>query len=171
MDNNTILQERAQSIAGRKNMDNSTTEEIVSVVEFLLMPERYALEGNYVSEVFFLKEITTIPGTPPFVMGVINLRGRIVSVINLKSLFNLKDKGLTDLNKVIVLKSDEMEFGIASDSIVGNKSIEVNSLSSPPITLDHNGAQYIKGITPDGLILLDAIKLLTSNQIIIKQQS
>lgn len=168
MDITTTLLERAQSIAGRKNVENSNAGEIISVVEFLLMPERYALEGNFVSEVFFLKEITAIPGTPPFVMGVINLRGKIVSVINLKSLFNLKDKGLTDLNKVIVLKNEEMEFGIVSDSIVGNKNIEVNTLSSPPMTLDHNGAQYITGITPDGLILLDAAKLLSSKQIIIR---
>lgn len=164
-----ILQERAKKIAGRKDLESQYTGESITVVEFLLSPERYAFEEKFASEVFFLKEITSIPGTPSFVMGVINLRGRIVSVINLKSLFNLKERGLTELNKVIILKNDKMEFGIVADSIIGNKSLYLSTLSQPPITLDHIGAEYISGVTRDGLILLNAIQLLSSKQIIISK--
>ena len=166
-DDKTILQERARSIAGRKDLEKGVVEKKIRVVEFLLMPERYAIEEKYISEVFFLKEITSIPGTPPFVMGVINLRGKIISVINLKSLFNLKDRGLTDLNKVIVIHNENMKFGIVSDAIIGSKSISVSSLSSPPLTLQNNGSEFISGVTSDGLILLNASILLSSNKIII----
>lgn len=168
-DETAILQERAKKIAGRKDLESQYTGESISVVEFLLTPERYAFEEKFVSEVFFLKEITSIPGTPPFVMGVINLRGRIVSVINLKSLFNLKDRGLTELNKVIILKNDQMEFGIVADSITGNKSLFLSTLSDPPLTLDHVGMEYISGVTPEGLILLNAIQLLSSKQLTISK--
>lgn len=164
-----VLIERARRIAGRKDNEDQLTGETLSVVEFLLLPERYAFEGKYISEVLLLKEITLIPGTPPFVMGVINLRGKVVSIINLKSLFNLKEWGLTQLNKVLILKDDTMEFGIVADEISENKSIFLNTLSPPPVTLDNIGVEYISGITPDGLILLSARNLLSSKQIIINQ--
>ncbi len=163
----TILQERAQIIVGRKKQTVEGENQKISIVEFLLTPERYALDEKYISEVFFLKDITPIPGTPAFVMGVINLRGRIVSVINLKSLFNLKDRGLTELNKVIVIQNENMEFGIVSDAIMGSRTIDINQLSSPPLTLQNNGSEFITGITTDGLILLNAATLLTSKRIIL----
>jgi len=163
-----ILLERAKKIAGRKENNILKTENTISVVEFLLSPERFAIEEKYVSEVLSLKEITPIPGTPAFVMGVINLRGRIVSIINLKTLFNLKERGLTELNKVIILNDEKTEFGIVSDSISGNKTIDLQTLSSPPLTLNTIESDNIKGITPDGLIILNAANLLNSKQIILK---
>ncbi|MFZ4399703.1 MAG: chemotaxis protein CheW [Bacteroidales bacterium] len=161
-----ILIERAKNIAGKKKNENQLSEETISVVEFLLSPERYAFEDKYVSEVLSLKEITIIPGTPAFVMGVINLRGRIISILNLKILFKLKERGLTELNKVIVLKNEKMEFGVVVDSISGNKKLLINSLNPQPITLDNIGKEYIAGVYQDGLILLNASNLLSSKQII-----
>lgn len=163
-----ILLERAKKVAGRKENNILKSENTISVVEFLLSPERFAIEEKYVSEVLSLKEITSIPGTPAFVMGVINLRGRIVSIINLKTLFNLKERGLTELNKVIILNDEKTEFGIVSDSISGNKTINLQTLSSPPLTLNTIESDNIKGITPDGLIILNAANLLNSKQIILK---
>jgi len=161
----TILQDRAQNLAGRKKTAGEADGSQISVVEFLLMPERYAIEEKYISEVFFLKDITPVPGTPPYVMGVINLRGRIVSVVNLKSLFRLKDRGLTDLNKVIVIQHGDMEFGIVSDAIAGSKTIDSGQLSEPPLSLQGQGADYISGVTSDGLILLNAMALLSGKAI------
>jgi purine-binding chemotaxis protein CheW len=168
-DEKLILLERAQQIAGRKDLANVDMVDATTVVEFMLMPEKYAIEEKYITEVFFLKEITAIPGTPAFVMGVINLRGKILSVVNLKSFFNLKDRGLSDLNKVIVIQNDNMKFGIVTDSIVGSKTISISSLSPPPLTLHNNGAEFISGVTSDGTILLNAIQLLTSKQIIVNK--
>ena len=163
-----ILLERAIKISGRKNINNLHDDKAISVIEFLLVPERYAFEEMYVSEVLFLKEITSVPGTPSFVMGVINLRGKIISIINLKKLFNLKERGLTELNKVMILKNEIMEFGFVADSITGNKSVLLNTLSPPPITLSKMEAEHVLGVTPEGLILLNAGSLLSSNQIILK---
>jgi purine-binding chemotaxis protein CheW len=164
-DDKTILQERAKSIAGRNKTVGEADGSLISVVEFLLKPERYAIEEKYISEVLFLKDIAPIPGTPPFVMGVINLRGRIVTVVNLKSLFRLKEKGLTDLNKVIVIQNENMEFGIVSDVIVGSKTIDTGRLCEPPLTLHGDGAEFISGVTSDGLILLNTVALLSGKTI------
>lgn len=164
-----ILIERAKKIAGRKDTENKNSEEIKNIVEFLLIPERYAFESKYVSEVLTLKEITSIPGTPAFVMGVINLRGRIISVINLKVLFNIKEKGLTELNKVIILKNESMEFGIIVDAILANKVLDSNTLKQPPLTLDSFGIECVEGVSNEGLILLNADNLLKSKQIVISK--
>ena len=166
-DDKTILQERAQSIIGRKEIADEEREGSITVVEFLLVPERYAIDEKYISEVFFLKEITPIPGTPAFVMGVINLRGKILSVINLKSLFNLKDRGLTDLNKVIVIQNDNMQYGIVTDAIIGSRIIQKHNLIPPPITIANEGAEFISGVSQDGLIFLNADVLLSSKKIIL----
>jgi purine-binding chemotaxis protein CheW len=164
-DDTTILLERAKMIASGKNVEPIISVEKMVVVEFLLTPERYAIEEQYISEVLTLKEITQIPGTPDFVIGVLNLRGRIVSIINLKTLFNLRESGLTELNKVMILRSATMEFGIVADSILANKSYEIKAFGPPPLTLDSIGNELITGVTSDGLILLNAKHLLTSKRL------
>lgn len=163
-----ILIERAKLTSGRNKTNNNDQTRQVTIVEFFLSPERYGIEEKYVSEALSLKEITPIPGTPPFVMGVINLRGRIVSIINLKILFNLKERGLTELNKVLILKNEIMEFGIIADSIIGNKLIDTGTLSAPPLTLDHLGLEFISAVDPSGLIFLNAEKILKSKNIVVK---
>ena len=168
--NQKIMLERAAAIAGRKINLNQNAGETLSVVEFGLVPERYAVAERFVGEVLPLSEITPIPGAPAFIMGVINLRGKIVSLVNLKIKFSLKEKGLTDFNKVIILSNENMEFGIVADTIVGNRSISLDSLSPAPLTLDKRSAELVIGISPDGVILLDADRLLKSNQLIVNQK-
>jgi len=158
--------ERAKWMAVRRDTQTSLVGETLSVVEFLLTPEKYAIEVQYVTEVLTLKEITRVPGTPAYVMGVINLRGKIISIINLKSLFNLKERGLTELNKVLIIKDETMEFGIVADSISCNKIIELNTLSPIPLNLDAIGIESILGVTQDGLILLNAKNLLSSKKLV-----
>ena len=91
----------------------------MEIVEFLLARERYGIEASYVREVYPLNDLTPVPCVPPFVLGIINVRGQIISVIDIKKFFDLPEKGLGDLNKVIIIESDDMEFGILADEIVG----------------------------------------------------
>jgi purine-binding chemotaxis protein CheW len=166
-----VLRKRAELLAGRKaGMDGSPSETLL-IVEFILVPERYAVAASFVSEVLPLTEITPIPGAPAFVMGVINLRGKIVSVLNLKSRFNLKEKGLTDFNKVIILRNEQMEFGIVADSIAGTRSMQTDNLSEPPLTLSPVAMELVSGVSPDGVILLNTSRMLNSNQLIVNQKS
>jgi purine-binding chemotaxis protein CheW len=69
----------------------------------------------------------------------------------------------------MILKNEEMEFGIVADSILGNRTIFLNTLSLPPLTLNGIAAEYSSGVTQDGLILLNANKLLSSRQIILNK--
>ena len=144
-------------------------EEFIQVVEFLLACEKYAVASEYVREIYPLKEFTPIPCTPPFVLGIINVRGQILSVIDIKKFFGLPEKGLTDLNKVIILHSESMEFGILADAIIGVRNIVVSELQTSLPTLTGIREEYLKGVAKERTVILDAEKLLSDKSIVVHE--
>ena len=162
-----VLKERAKVLAkAPKGMEES--EAYLEVVEFMLAHERYALELTHIREVHPLKDLTALPGTPGFVLGIINVRGQILSVIDIKKFFDFPEKGLTDLNQVIILQSDEMEFGILADEILGTSSIPASNIQALLPTLTGIRAEYLKGVTGDRLVILDADRLLSDKKILLE---
>src|SRR5947209_17105793 len=89
---------------------------LLEVVCFALANERYAVETRYVREVKELSDYTALPGAPPFLLGVINLRGEILAVIDLRKFFGVADRGVTDLSRVVVLGGERAEFGVLADA-------------------------------------------------------
>ncbi len=167
--NEEILAARAKLISGTRSVRNEPSGYELSVVEFMLVPERYAVEEQFVGEVLLLKELTPIPGIPNYVAGIANIRGRIVSILNLKMLLGITSKGITELNRIIILKYNKMEFGILADSILGSRSIQSGLLAPKPATLQGDASRYVKGITVDGLVILDCVQLLSDKAITINQ--
>jgi purine-binding chemotaxis protein CheW len=165
-----ILKERAKALA-KEQKDEDKTGESIEVVEFQLAYERYGIEASYVREVYPLKELTPLPCTPSFVLGVINVRGQILSVIDLKKFFDLPEKGLTDLNKVIILRSDGMEFGILADVILGTRNILLTELQQSIPTLTGLREEYLRGVTQERVVILDAGKLLEDKKIIVHEEA
>ena len=111
-----------------------------------------------------------LPGIRSFVLGIINLRGQIISVIDLKKLFELPEKGLTDLDKVLVLQNQEMEFGILADTVLDVRHVALSGLQPSLPTLTGIRQDYLKGITGDRVVILDANKLLTDKKLIIHEE-
>lgn len=136
-------------------------------LEFLLAREHYAVESDWVREVYPLREFTPLPGTPPFVLGIIHLRGQVVSVLDLKKFFDLPSQGLSDLNKVIVLSNGSMEFGLLADVILGTRRILNDDLQAPLPTLTDIRAEYLLGVTRQRQVVLDAGKLLSDPAIVV----
>lgn len=164
-----ILKTRAKSLAREPGQDETAGEHI-EVVEFLLAHETYAIEMVYIREVYPLKELTPIPCTPLFVLGVINVRGEILSVIDIKKFFDLPEKGFTELNKVIILRASDMKFGILVDSILGVRSIPLKDIQPPLPTMKNIQAEYVRGITGGGIIVLDARKILLDEKIVVHEK-
>jgi len=162
-----ILRERALALAAEPGRTQSLAQSI-EVVEFLLAHEHYAVESSHVREVHPLENLTPLPCTPAFVLGIVNLRGEIVSVIDLRKFFDLPQTGLPDLNKVIVLKSGNMEFGILADAILGVRRIPIAGIQPSLPTLTGIREKYLKGITPERTVVLDAEKLLTDEGIVVQ---
>lgn len=164
-----ILKARAKALA-QEPKEEAVTEEVLEVVEFLLAYEKYGIESSYVREVYPLKELTPLPGMPPFVLGIINVRGQILSVIDIKKFFDLPEKGLTDLNKVIILQSDSMEFGVLADVILGARNVSLSELQPSLPTLTGIRQEYLQGVTEERVVILDAEKLLSDKKIIIHEE-
>ena len=141
----------------------------IEVVDFLLAYEHYAIESRYVREVYPLGSLTLVPCAPAFVRGVINLRGEILSVIDIKTFFDLPVRGLTDLDKVIVLQSGNMSFGILADAITGVRRIPTADIQASLPTLRDIRTAYLRGVTSDRTVILDADKLLFDTNIIVRQ--
>jgi purine-binding chemotaxis protein CheW len=166
-----VLLERARMLASPAGYQHGTTlDNTILVTKFLLSPEVYGLEAFWIREVLPLKSLTPIPGTPAFVMGVVNVRGQIISVINLKRFFNLKEKGITELNKIMIVRNENIEFGILVDSILGMQEVPGAEIQPGPVTLNGTGAEYVKGVSRDGLIILDGERILHSKAIVINEK-
>jgi len=163
-----ILRARADEIS--RETEQAKDGETIEVLEFSLANERYAVESKFVQEVCAIKDYTPLPGAPPFVLGLINVRGRIVSVIDIKRFFDMPDKGISDLNKAIVIHDDTLELGILADSLVGVMSVSTDKIQPPLPTLTGIREQFLLGVTARGLVLLDAAKMLADPDIIVNEE-
>ena len=164
-----LLKARARELARDGEKENAVGESI-EVVEFLLAYEKYGIESSYVREIHPLRELTPVPCTPPFVLGIINVRGQIISVIDMKKFFDLPERGLTDLNKVIIVHDEKMEFGILADSILGVRKISREEIQPPLPTLTGVGAEYLTGVTKEPLVVLDVATMLSSSNLVVHEE-
>jgi purine-binding chemotaxis protein CheW len=165
----TILRSRAKKLS-REIESKGKDKEYFEVLEFMLAHETYAIETSFVREVYPMMELTSLPCTPAFVLGLINIRGQILTVVDMKKFFDLPEKGITNLNKAIVVKKDAMELGILADEIIGIKSISSDDIKPPPATITGIGAEYLKGVTEDRLIVLDIEKVMSDRKLVVHEE-
>ena len=164
-----ILKARARALAHEPAKDEAD-DDYIEVVEFVLAYEQYAVETRHVREIHPLEHLTPLPCTPAFVLGIVNVRGEILSVIDLRKFFDLPEKGLTDLNKVIVLESENMLFGVLADAVIGARRVRVADIQPSLPTLTGVREAYLMGVTAERTVILDAEKLLADEKIIVQEQ-
>jgi purine-binding chemotaxis protein CheW len=163
-----ILRARARALA-RPPQVAETAGSSLEVLEFRLARESYAVETRHVQEVHPLKNLTPLPCTPPFVLGVVNVRGRITPVIDIKKFFDLPDKGLTDLHRIILVRGNGLELGLLADVIVSVRRVRLDSLQASLPTLTGIRAAYLKGVTAERLVVLDLDRLLADPKIVVNE--
>jgi purine-binding chemotaxis protein CheW len=164
-----ILRARARALA-RSPAHTPAAQTLLDVLEFRLAEERYALETRYVREVCPLKDLTPLPCTPPFVLGLVNVRGRILPVFDLKKLFDLPEQGVTDLHRIILIEGNEMELGLLADATVGVRSIPTDSVQPSLPTLTGIRNAYLRGVTAERLVVLDVARILADPNIIVHEE-
>jgi purine-binding chemotaxis protein CheW len=163
-----ILRARARTLAQPPTLAAPTR--MLELLEFRLASERYALETRHVQNVHPLRELTPLPCTPPFVLGIVNVRGRILPVLDLKKFFELPEQGLTDLHRIILVQGNDLELGLLADVIVGVRSVAADSLQPSLPTLTGIRADYLKGIGEEGLVVLDLGRILADPKIIVHEE-
>jgi len=164
-----ILNQRAVELAQEPDKEERDSKSL-EVVEFLLAHERYAIEIDYIREIYPLKEFTSLPCTPDFVLGIVSVRGQIMSVIDLKKLFGLPDKKNAEMDRIIILRSNGKEFGILTDNILGVRSISLSDIqtSLPTFTGIHD--KYLMGITVDRIAVLNGEKMLSDSDLVVHEE-
>ena len=163
-----VLRERARALA--RQPEREAEDASLDVVVFRVADETYAVESAYVREVYPLAELTPLPCTPPFVLGIVNVRGRMLSVVDIKKFFELPEKGITDLNRVVILESERMAFGVLADAVLGARRLPVRGLQPTLPTLTDIREAYLKGVTEDRLVVLDAEKLLSDRKLVVHEE-
>lgn len=169
-DESSLLKERAKQLAKKRSLVEDEGVSI-EILEFLLSGEHYAIPMQYVKEVTLLRHLTTLPGTPEFILGIISIRGIIFSVTDLRVFFELPRKGLSDYNKIILLATKDMEFAILADQVIGASRKQVSQLSDVPDIVRGAGREFLSGVFPGPVILINAGLLLTDNRLIIQRTS
>jgi purine-binding chemotaxis protein CheW len=167
-DDAEILRARARVLA-RPPEPAAEPATLLEVLEFRLAQERYAIETRYVREVHPLVDLTRVPCTPPFVAGIVNVRGRVIPVLDLKKLFDLPEQGLTDLHGVILLDGNGLELGLLADTIVDVRTIPVDSVQASLATLTGIRSEYLTGVTGERIVVLDTHRLLSDPKIIVDE--
>jgi purine-binding chemotaxis protein CheW len=160
------LKERAARLAIRPEASSGEGES-VHAVRFLFGGETCAVERRYVREVLPSPRVTRLPGVPAFVRGIMNVRGRIVSVLDIGVILGLPDRPAGAESCVVILQSTELEFGLLTDEILGLAVIPISSIHPSPPTLTKAGAEYVKGVSAEGLLLLDAEKMLADRNLVV----
>lgn len=164
---NLILAERAEKLA--ESLTEKLPENVSDVLKFQLHQEVFAIEIQYVAEVCFLKEFTPLPCTPPFVYGLMNLRRQVFPVIDLALLFGINRTVPQKTERVIVLKDINHSFAVCTTGILGVESIPFSLIQPPPPTIAEAQSVYLKGITTEGVALLDGASLINSRQLVVDE--
>jgi purine-binding chemotaxis protein CheW len=120
-------------------------EETLQIIVFRLAREWYGVEIIKVKEIIKVGNLTHLPSSPEHIVGIVNLRGNILSVTDLKTMFNLPHEEPTEKTRIIAIESGILETGLLVDEVVESIEVPVSKIESPLLTLPLGGGKYIKG--------------------------
>lgn len=140
----------------------------VKLIVFQLKDKEYAIPVNQVQSIEKVEHITRVPRTEKFIKGVINLRGVITPIIDLRSRFGLEEENVTDSTRVIIVTFNDLEVGFVVDLANDVIDIPMDSIEPPPEIVGVKEAEYINGVAKIGkrlLILIDLEMILNTEQL------
>lgn len=135
---------------------------------FFLGKNEYGLEIKYVTEIVVIQRITEIAETKEYVKGIINLRGKVIPVIDMRLMLGKEETEYTGRTCTVVLDINDVSVGLIIDSVTEVLTIAEEDIVPPPKLMTLNQIKYIKGIGKVGSnvkLLLDCEKLLVNNEI------
>ncbi|NRA54703.1 MAG: chemotaxis protein CheW [Gammaproteobacteria bacterium] len=152
-----------KDIAGTK-VDN---DEVLQWVTFRLENETYGVNVMQVQEVLRYSDIAPVPGAPSYVLGIINLRGNVVTVIDTRARFGLMPDEITDNTRVVIIESNKQVIGILVDSVAEVVYMKASEIEPAPNVGTDDSAKFIRGVCNrdnELLILVDLDKLLCDEE-------
>ena len=147
--------------------DDSTGYDVSQWVTFKLDGETYGIDVMGVQEVLRVSEIAPVPGAPDYVMGIINLRGTVVSVVDTRLRFGLVPSEFTDNTRIIIIESESHTIGIMADTVAEVVDVSRGDIDIAPNIGNEDSSRYIHGVVSQEdslLILIDTARLLNEEE-------
>lgn len=147
--------------------NNQKQNEPIQWVTFRLGDELYGINVMQVQEVLRMPDIVPVPGAQDYVIGIINLRGNVVTVIDLRNRFGLPPRDSEDSTRIIIIEADDQVIGIMVDSVAEVVELRSSEIEMAPSVGNEESARYIQGVCSRGgvlLILVDLNKLFTDDE-------
>jgi purine-binding chemotaxis protein CheW len=143
------------------------TDQVLQWVTFQLESETYGINVMQVREVLRYSEIAPVPGAPDYVIGIINLRGNVVTVIDTRSRFGLMQGEISDNTRIVIIEADKQVIGILVDSVAEVVYLRSSEIDSTPSVGTEESSKFIQGVSNregELLILVDLNKLLSDDE-------
>ena len=141
----------------------ATPDRVVQLVTFRLGGETYGVDVMNVQEVLRITEIAPVPGAPDYVLGIINLRGNVVTVVDTRARFGLPSSETDDASRIVIVESENQVVGILVDSVAEVVELNQSEIDVPPNVGNEDSGRYVLGVAnreSDLLIVIDLDKLL-----------
>lgn len=145
----------------------TSADVVLQWVTFKLQEETYGINVMQVQEVLRYTEIAPVPGSPDYVIGIINLRGNVVTVIDTRTRFGLEPAELTDNSRIVIIEAEKQVIGILVDSVAEVVYLKQSDIDVAPNVGTDESARFIQGVTnreDELLILVDLNKLLSDEE-------
>ena len=146
---------------------NNVDDPMLQWVTFRLEGETYGINVMQVQEVLRVSEIAPVPGAPDYVLGIINLRGNVVTVIDARKRFGMLPKEADDVSRVVIIETDKQIFGILVDSVAEVVDVDRADIETAPNVGNDESSRYIQGVTTidsELLILVDLNRLISEEE-------
>ncbi|OEY67093.1 chemotaxis protein CheW [Marinobacter sp. X15-166B] len=153
------------SAIGQQSQDLS--DRVLQYVTFRLDEETYGINVMQIQEVLRYSEIAPVPGAPEYVLGIINLRGNVVTVIDTRTRFGLAEASITDASRIVVMESADQVMGILVDSVAEVMYLKASEIETAPNVGNEESAKFIQGVcNKDGelIILVEFDKMLSEHE-------
>ncbi|MCX6072761.1 MAG: chemotaxis protein CheW [Campylobacterales bacterium] len=167
--NNTEAILRQRAIAAAKRVESTEWEDGIDVITFRIGNEHYAIESDVVNEVHASMKLTLVPYTPSYIQGIFYMRGRFISVIDLKHFLGMETQSDEVLGSLLLLHNGEMEFAVAVNDVQEQTKLSKKTLQLPS-GFDLPRTDLMIGVSEEGVILLNGKKLLSDSAMRIHQE-
>jgi purine-binding chemotaxis protein CheW len=145
----------------------SGSDPVIQWVTFKLAGETYGINVMQVQEVLRYTEIAPVPGASYYVLGIINLRGKVVTVIDTRTRFGLPAGEITDNTRIVIIETGSHVVGIMVDAVAEVVYLRQSEIDMTPNIGNDDSSKFIQGVCNKGgelLILVDLDKLLTEDE-------
>jgi purine-binding chemotaxis protein CheW len=153
-----ILEERARNLA--RPIEKEDDGDTLSLVVVGVGSERYGLDITRLQETRALSGLTHLPNVPPFWRGLVNLRGHLVPVLDLRRYLQLPDGTAAEEGIVVVVSGRDLAVGLLVDAVTDVRRMQLGQIKPPPAETAGTRSQVVQGVTPDLISVLDLDALL-----------